>query len=256
MAAVQEGFVEEEELSEEELKRRVLYSLLAPAVGLARLFGVSLKELNDQVSMAYFESLRSRGLTLKEAADALGVSHRSASRLSKQQRQSFFRPELDHDLPRLVEFKLGNRPMSRQQLMEALAPRDEAEIEQTLEVLMAQERVRQIPSVPPIFEATSEIRRLSRNTWMNRIGGLNSLTETVAAATFGRFFATEPRAFARTLSFRALDVDVARLERLYSEILRPVIEDIDRKADEADEERSVQLSICWAPFKFLQEQDP
>lgn len=248
------GMSEEGNISDSELQRRVVYSLLMSAVKLARVFGMPLKELTGWVETAYFREVRAQGLTLREASEALDVSHRTAVRLSKQLRESFFfLPEASHNLQRRVEFMLGPQAMSAARIRQVLPDVDAEQVDQVLAELLKQGRVREVPGRTLMYQSVGSVRRLPRDTWMARIGALNSFVENLAGATYGRFFHQEPRAFARTVSFPVAPEDFERLQRLYEEQLRPTLEELGQGAEGNDDSVPMQLSLCWAPYEYLQE---
>ena len=74
----------EEDISEVELRRRVLFSMLGPVVRLADHFGISLRELTEWVRLAYFKDQRERGMSLSQISDKLDVSERTSKTLSRQ----------------------------------------------------------------------------------------------------------------------------------------------------------------------------
>ena len=78
-----------EDIPSAELEQRVIFALLQPAISLAAGFGVSMRDLVAWVQVAYLKHLRSRGLTLREAAETMGVSERTAKRLSQSLKVSF-----------------------------------------------------------------------------------------------------------------------------------------------------------------------
>ena len=138
----------EGDITAKELEKRVIYSLLKAAVRLSRVFGVPLKELVYWVETAYFRELRATGKTLKETSEALSVSQRTAVRLSKQLRESFFRPEVTHSLPLRIEFMLWARPMGEARIVQVLPDADEAQVREALETLL--ELVRDFRRVTPV----------------------------------------------------------------------------------------------------------
>lgn len=242
-----------EQISDSELRKRVIYSLLTPAVKLARLFGVPLKDLTTWVETAYFYEVRSTGATLEISGKALGVSQRKATRLSKQLRESFFLPEVGHNLPRRIEFMLWAQPMGSARIKQVLPGVTESAVEAALDVLLSRGRIRERVGRTLMYEAVESVRRLPRDTWMARIGGLNSFVENLTHATFGRFFRREPRAFARTVSFQVPPGAVNELDKLYEELLLPRLREITEQAEECESGEPMQLSLCWAPYEYLKE---
>lgn len=240
------------DIPEDELAERVVYALLRPAVRLASAFGLPLKHVVGLLESAYFHELRRSGFTLREAGDRLQVSQRTTVRLAKDLRERFVQPELEHNLPRRIEFMLWARPMSEARLCQVLPEVDADEIHDALGMLLGEGRIEVRAGRAMEYAPVSNLRKLPRDTWMRRLGGLNTLVDNVADATFGRFFRDEPRTFARSLSFQLPRGGTERLRRWYEESVLPHIVELSDEAT-GDDVESVQLSLCWAPYEFIRE---
>lgn len=238
-------------ISKEELQTRVIYSLVTSAVKLAHAFGLPLKELLRSVETAYFREVRESGATLSETADALGVSQRTAVRLSKQLRDAFLLPEISHNLPRRIEILLDTRPMGVARLVQLLPNVSQDHVRGVLEGLVAAGRLREVPGRTVMYATVSDLRRLPRDTWIARVGALNSFAENLANTTYGRFFRSEPKSFARTLSFSMRPGALERLGSLYEDEILDTVRQLNTEADEADEHVGMQMSVCWAPYEYL-----
>ncbi|MEO1271243.1 MAG: hypothetical protein AAFX99_24390 [Myxococcota bacterium] len=105
---------------EQETRTRVIYSVLVPAVRLAFVFRVPLKELGDLLQMAYYHETKRRGLKMRETSEQLGVSMRKVAQLSKRLKRNFLKPESDYGLPRQIEFMLWAEPLSELRIGQAL----------------------------------------------------------------------------------------------------------------------------------------
>lgn len=258
-------------IPDEELQRRVIFSMLLPAVRLARLFGLPLKELSKWLETAYFHELRTNGQeqTLREIAGALSVSERTAAKLSKQLRERFMLPETQHNLVRRIEFLLGTEAMSEARLLQLIPDAEPKDIRQTLSGLREQGRLREVVGRTVKLELTRAVHRLPRDTWIARVGALNSFAENLTNATFGRFFRDESRAFARTVTFHAEPGTFDWLPEFYETEIVPGLKARMRnsgavQADDASAELSnptssseaVQLSLCWAPYQYTDQTNP
>ena len=126
-------------------------------------------------------------------------------------------------------------------------------VEAALDVLLSRGRIRERVGRTLMYETVESVRRLPRDTWMARIGGLNSFVENLTHATFGRLFRREPRAFARTVSFQVPPGAVNELDKLYEELLLPRLREITEQAEECESGEPMQLSLCWAPYEYLKE---
>lgn len=240
------------DIPEDELAERVVYALMRPAVRLAAAFGLPLKHVIGLLESAYFQELRRSGFTLREAGERLQVSQRTAVRLSKDLRERFVQPELEHNLPRRIEFMLWARPMSEARLCQVLPEVADDEVHDAIGLLLGEGRIEVLDGRTVEYAPVTNLRKLPRDTWMRRLGGLNTLVDNVADATFGRFFRDEPRTFARSLSFQLPRGGTERLRRWYEESVLPRIVELSDEAT-GDDVESVQLSLCWAPYEFIHE---
>jgi hypothetical protein len=104
----------------------------------------------------------------------------------------------------------------------------------------------------PILKPSTAVQSLVRDTWLARIGALNSFVSSLADAVYGRFIETSPRAFARTLNFLVREEDGKELERFFGETLVPFMTALDQRAAGGDgKAESFRLSICWAPYESM-----
>ncbi len=241
------------DLAHDELLARVLYELLRPAARLAVAFDVPLRDLVELLENAAFREAHRGDGTVRGAAARLGISVRSAERLSRQSRETYVVAELAHHLPRRIEFLLAARPMSEARLVQVLRDVDAQQVQDALAELVSSGRVRADGDRTIVYQPTPGVRSLPRDTWVARVGALGSLGENLGNAVWGRFFANDPAAFARTLSFRIRRERVASLAAWYAENVLKVIaawNDEDERV-EGDETVSMQLSLLWAPYEAM-----
>lgn len=242
-----------DELHRDELVARVLYELLGPAARIAAEFGVPARELVRLLENAHFREVRRRSPTLRDAAERLGISARTAERLSKQSRETFVLPELEHHLPRRIEFLLAAAPMSAARLVQVLRDVEESDVLQALDVLIADGRVNSSGDRTVTYQPAKGVRSLPRDTWTARVGALGSFGENLSNAVWGRFFANDPASFARTLSFRVSRSAMSQLAEWYSEHVLAEVVRWSTEAESTAESDTVamQLSLCWAPYEAM-----
>ena len=251
-----EGKLPEGELPEGELQQRVIFSLLGPAIRSAASSGVPMKAFAAWVQVAYFEHLRHAGMTLKEASEVLGVSERTAKRLSQQFKTSFLRPEFEHNLPVKIEFMLRATPMSGARLAQVLKEVPPETIQGAIDRLLDEGRIAENPGRTVTYQVVKSINSLVRDTWLARIGGLNSLLENLSDTIRGRFFEMDARSFARTMTFHVRPERYARLQEIF-DLLVEEIARLDEDAQAAEETVPVRLSLFFSPFdRFGGEADP
>ena len=210
-----------DEIGEVELAHRVLFALLRSVVRIAGVFRVPLKDVVQLLESAYFRETRGRAPTLRALARELGVSQRTADRLAAQNRATFLVPELEHHLPRRIEFMLAAEPASLARLGQLLPDVTEDEIASVIEALTREGRLERDGERTVVYRPVPGVRTLPRDTWVRRVGALTSFSDNLADAVFGRFFRNDDRAFARTLTFSMLPSDVRLLSEWYQREMLP-----------------------------------
>jgi hypothetical protein len=250
-------------ISDNELQERVIYSLLRPAVRLARLFKVPLKDIVAWVELAYFHELKDAGLTQRDSASVFDVSTRKVAQLAARLKQNFFKPEHDQGLARRIEFVLWAGPESQGRIHQSLSGHSKQEVRHALELLVEQQRVIKIDGRTVYYEVPTSEFRLYQDHWMAKIDGLNNHLFSVVDSIFGRFFKDDERALARTLNFRIRNQDIVKLRKLYEEVIFPRLRDLDEAAKAANEDANspddsqpniveMALSINWAPHRYTE----
>lgn len=237
------------QISNDELERRVLYTMLAPCVNLARGFALPLKELAHLVETAYYHELKRAGLKQSDAADVLGVSSRKVVTLSRQLKEIFRAVELEGTLPRKIEFLLWTGPQTEGRLRQFFHEHSDAEISASLGALQREGRVKRLNKRPAEYLVEGRNFRLYKENWIARLDGLNNLLGNVRDVIRARFFERDERAFARTLSFRLRAEDLEELQALYEEVVWPRITELEARVDAAEDAETFNLSMLWAPHQ-------
>lgn len=243
------------EIPAEELRARVIYALFLPAVRLARAFEVDLGELRGWLEVAYFHDMRCEDLKMREIAEVMGVSMSKVSLLSRQLKASFVRPEIEAELPRRIEFMLWAEPLSSAKIKQVLTDVPGAQVDRALRQLHEQGRLRRVEQGTVIAHAldVTTDRRVWED-WVARIDGLQDILGGLANVVFGRFFRGEPRALARTLTFRVERQALEQLRQLYEQVVFPRVVELDAQAEQAAsaDVEEISLSLFWAPVDYIQ----
>ncbi len=240
------------EISESELRLRVIYSLFEPVAKLAHRYVLPLKELKSFFEVACYHELKRASHTLEEAADTLGISRRKVADLSSRLKKNFFRPEQDHELPRRIEYMLWAGPMTEGRIHQTLSEYDEAEIDEALEQLIGRERLELVDEARTrTFTVPDSEFRLYESNWMARIDGLNNLLGNLTDAVVGRFFEEDDRAFARTLDFRMREDDIEELREMYEEVFE-TLKKLEQRVDDPESDQVIEMSLStiWAPSEL------
>jgi hypothetical protein len=233
-------------ITNEDFRDRVLYALLRPAAKVAKRFGVPLKELIGWLRIAYFHEFRNNNETLEEAADGLGVSIATAARLSRGLKQNFFRPDREHVLQQRIEFMLWPAPLSAARIRQCLPEVPADDVDEALQRMSEEGRLRQTPGKGTFEVATGE-GRLVRDHWVPRLGALDSLLGNVSEAVRRRFFLErDDRSFARTLNFRVSVDRLDELQSLYETSIYQALADLERQS-RTEDTIELKLSVVWAP---------
>ncbi len=236
-------------VKDDEYRQRILHALLGAAVRVAVPVSAPMKRLTKLLELAYFRELRRQGLSLQGAADRLGVSHRTATRLSRLLKTNFLDSTQEHELPRRVEFALWGEPMSAARLAQVMPEVNRQTLEQTLDRLVEEGRLELRPGRTPTYAPARGAYRLVQDQRGARIDALDNLVGSVARAVTARFFDSDDRAFARTLNLRVRHQDLKELQSLYEDLVWTKLAALDAaaQADPESESVSLDLSLLWAP---------
>lgn len=234
-------------MEKDELKDRVVYGLMLPAVRLATNFNVPLNQMKRWVETAYYQETKRRGLEMKDAKDVMSVSLSKVALLSRQLKENFMREADEYELPRRIEYMLWAEPLTRARLNQVLPDLGEEQITAAIELLLDEERIRPIDrATDPAYELNVSEDRRVWDTWLARLDGLGNALGSVADAVHARFFKGDQDAFARTLTFHVCEEDRQELKRFYEDELFPFIAGLNSRAEEEAEAPVVSLSIFWA----------
>lgn len=241
------------DISDEELRRRIVYAFMRPVARLARLFELPLKEVGQLLQMAYFHETKLAGMKTPDAAALLDVSLRKLSQLSRLLKDNFVSPDVEKALPRRIEFLLWAEPLGRKRIKQVLPEEDADDIDDALDRLLAEERIEIVSGRTPVFRVRRRANVLVRDDWMSRIDGVNNMLASVTHAVYGRFFTATPHAFARTLTFRVRHDQTAELDHIYEEGIFGALSRLDEAAADDPDAVPLDFSVVWAPNEFLHE---
>ena len=256
-----------DDISEAEIRDRVIYALFLPAVRVARAFGVPLGSLKAWLETAYYQETQRKGLKGSEVARLMDVSTSKVSLLARQLRETFVTDEVEASLPRRIEFMLWAEPLTRARLKQVLTDVDAAAVDQAVDQLVDGGRITADDSGrTTVYRLAIDRDRRAWDTWLARIDGLNDALGNVSDAVYARFFDQAPTAFARTLSFRLRRRALGRLRTFYEEQLFPLILELDAEAGDAhgeggdsshtggaEDAMGMRLSMFWAPYDYIDE---
>lgn len=232
-----------DDISQDEFKERLVYSLIRPAVRFAMRIGLPLKALLHWVKLVYFQELRNSGMTIKEASDALNVSVPTAARLSRALKTNFYRPERDHRLPQRIEFMLWAEPLSRARIHQCLPSVSGQDIDAALAQMMEDKLIDQVKG---LYTTIAPEGRFVQKYWSARIGSLNRLLDNLGSTVQARLLDNCDDAFARTVELRVAHAQRDELHTFYEQVLWPKLVELDERAKEASARDGISLSIMWS----------
>ncbi len=239
------------EITQEELRDRVVYALMSPVVRFARAFGLPLTTVRDWFEMAYYHEAKRHDLKMKDMAKLMKISTSKVSLLSRALKENFIRPEVEAALPRRIEFMLWAEPLTLAKMKQVLVDVSNDEIQEAVEELVEEGRVvREEGEFAPLFRLDISTDRRVWDTWIARIDGLNNAMRNVSDAVYARFFERVDTAFARTLTFHIRKSDIKRLEEHYEQLFE-LVKELDEAAEDDEESIPLSLSVFWAEHDIL-----
>ena len=244
------------EISDTELKARVTQTALSAAARLAAAGGLTLKQASGLLEMSLFRVLRRRGLDLERIAAILGVSRRKVDRLSRQLKTNFADFEQAHTLARRIEFALWAGARTEGRIAQAVGDADRSLVTDTLDRLVEQGRLVRHPGRTPRYAVARQRYRLVRDAWLARLDGLDNLLRSVGNTVQARFFHPERPAFARTLNLHVRPADLARLQRLYDDVIWPELAALDEAAQGDGDALGLDFSVLWGPNGLIDDDLP
>lgn len=235
-------------MGEHKLSRRlrVLAVAFLPGLRLARIAGMTLDDVIELVTLAYFEEHHQAGLSWTALERRLGRSRRTIASLSKRFAESGFAIDgsgLFRQQRSIVE-RLAHGPTSRATLQETLPPANL--LDEALQALCD----------AGVVEADGDTYRLATSfvdqvgeTFEERLDGLRHFMETVAQIAHQRFFTDESQeALARTVGFSSSSAQRTALGHVLLENIITAVTAVDgESSDEPRDETAVIFSILPRP---------
>ena len=240
-----------DDISQRELRDRVLYALLGPAARTARVLRTPLGTLRDWLEIGYFHDARKQDLKLKEIAELMEVSMSKVALLSRALKENFIREDAEAALPRRIEFMLWAGPLSPAKIKQVLPDADADDVDETLRALVDEGRIHAEGEGDQVhYGLTMATDRRVWDSWLARIDGLNNALRNVADAVYARFFTDEEAAFARTVTFHVRREQLGELQAFYEQLFARIVE-LDGEACDDPDALALSLSMFWAPHDYL-----
>ena len=187
--------------------RRLVYTVLKPAVRLARMLRLPLGVVEELCRMAYFEEVRIRSRASQaETATLMGKSLRTIGSLERKFRGDFLAPERELGLARELEATLSQTPLTLDDIQQSVPHLERDDITRILESLVI---VGRVTASDPDHAATRytlnpQFVSLVEDDVSAKLDGLLHQLDVILEAIKSRFFNTSKHpARARTLTFSA-----------------------------------------------------
>jgi len=234
-----------------ETQLRLVYSLLKPAVRIAARFHVPVRTVSELLRLAYYESLRSQGLSQKHIAERLGQTERNIRMFAARLKTDFFAAENEVGAVREVESVIHRQRPTRKELSKLTPALGAEERTRAVTVLLDQQRVAERSGR---LTPTKRYSTLSSSSFHQRVDAVNHHLQALYAAVLNRLvYDNRVDAMIKTVSFTARPDDVrAFLDRLEVS-LREDIARLEAKSDATEGESTrYSLGMSLAP----EEADP
>ena len=215
-----------------EFNRRLVYTILKPAVRLSRMLRLPLGVVEELCRMAYFEEVRIRGgASQAETAALMGKSLRTIGNLERNFRGDFLAPERELGWARELEGTLSQTPLTISDLHVQIPHLDRDDITRLIESLVAVGRVSRVESDDGEIHYTlnPQFVSLVEDDVSAKLDGLVHQFDVILEAVKSSFFnVSKHPARARTLNFSA---DPDSMEALGDDLIL----DLRRRCIEAEE---------------------
>ncbi len=240
--------VESASVSDQGLNRRLRVLALAflPGLRLARIAGMTLDDVIELVTLAYFEEHQQAGLSWTALERRLGRSRRTIASLSKRFSESGFAidgSEIFKTQRDIVE-ALAERDLTRGELKKRLSAHEhfDAALEALIDASLVTKTSQAIQLNASLVDQVGE-------SFEERLDGLRHFMETVAQAAHQRFFAQSAQeAIARTVGFLSSGAQRTALGHVLLENIITAVTAVDADAGAAEREETVVIfSILARP---------
>jgi hypothetical protein len=228
------------------MERRLVFSLLKPAVRAAAHFRVPIRALVELVRLAYLEVLaRDEGLSKADIAARFGQSDRHIRSLASRLESDFFAPE-EIGLARTIEAALGPEGTPRDEVYRRFSQWSTEEVDRALAELIRDGRTVERDGR---LSLTSRYVILRSDKFPHRIDALNHFLDGAYAAVLHRLVYDDRKtSMIKTLSFSAIPEELAALAaRLEAHLRRDVSELDEHAAFEGRTESRFTMSIVLSP---------
>ena len=223
---------------------RLVYSLLKPAVAMAARFHVPMRTLSELLRLSYFEVLRREGLSQAAVGDRLGQTARHMRTLASKLKSDFFAAETEIGVVREVESEIARSRPTLKRLHESLPGWSTLEVDQAVEALLREDRVRRDKNR---LEPSPRYSVLSSEKFHHRVDALNHFLSGVTRAVTQRLiFEERDEAMIKTISFVARPARLQEFLRTLEANLRREIASLEEDAQFEGEGRRYVLGLSAA----------
>lgn len=226
-----------------EMERRLLFTLLKPAMKLASRLGLPLALMESISRLAYYEVVR-EDLTQAQIAQLFGTSRRTVVNVEALRRTDILAPQAETDIARRIWEVLAPGPLALDEIAVRLSVEAPA-VESVLRGIGATGRATRLADGR--WQLEDRFESLVSEDIGPRLAGLDHQLEAVTAAVHARFLGRSGASVARTLSFLGRDDDVAKMADGVVQVIRSGAVDSEERALRAGVDRRYMTTFVVAP---------
>jgi len=165
--------------------------------------------------------------------------------LAQELRSDFFDPEIEHGLPRRIEFLLWPEPLSEGRVYQHLRGESKENIKAALSSLEREGRIVSRIGKSTMYEVASSSSSLVNSSLMRRIDAANNMIEGISKSIWGSFFSLKDPGLGRTVKLHVHKDDLNELDDIYRENIFKRLEKLEGRLIPG-EQNSQAITVCYA----------
>ncbi len=231
---------------------RLVFSALKLAIKLALQFEISIKKIHELSEMAYFEELRKQNKTLKEIADILQITPRTAANYHNKFKSDFFAPENIDGLAYRIETALYEKKKLHLSDIERLFHEEEPqELSAALKKLIKNEC---IEIELGMYKRSPKHSILLQDEFDSKIAGFNNQINTIYETVWNRIVNNDKEnSMARTFKFESNTTQIKIMNDAVVEFLRDQVITSEKKIAEQRDTNTYELTIALTKTHKIQD---
>ena len=231
---------------------RLVFSALKLAIKLALQFEMSIKKIHELTEMAYFEELRKQNKTLKEIADILQITPRTAANYHNKFKSDFFVPENIDGLAYRIETALYEKKKLPLSDIEQLFHEEEPQaVSSALKKLIKNEC---IELELGMYKRSQKHNILLQDEFDSKIAGFNNQINTIYETVWNRIVNNDKEnSMARTFKFESNTTQVKIMNSAVIEFLRDAVITSEKNVLQQNDTHTYELTIAVTKTQTMQD---